>query len=162
VTVTAVPRIQSTKLHGGTCSTQYLVAKQIHNTNRHNLNSTAAILCNSNNFYWNICASIKVCFRAYGADKMFNQELFYRKQLKKEKRSKRTEMSVPSCRVSHITLTQLRPSIHWLHNKLHRGGIAHLKKIPIENIHVLLAQLIQIIICMSFLWDQNEKCHSWD
>ena len=78
VTVTAVLSIQSTKLHGGTSSTQYLVEKQIHNTNRHNLNSNAAILCNSNNFNCNICASIKVCFRAYGADKMFNQELFYR------------------------------------------------------------------------------------
>jgi len=73
VTVTAVPSIRSTNLHGGTCSTQYQVAKQIQNTKRHNLNSTAAILCKSNNFYWNICASTKVRFRCYRVYKMFNQ-----------------------------------------------------------------------------------------
>ena len=50
VTVTAVPDIRSTRLHGGTSSTQYLVAKQIQNIKRQNLNSTAAILCKTNNF----------------------------------------------------------------------------------------------------------------
>ena len=70
MTVTTVPSIRSTRLNGGTSSTQYLVAKQIQNTNCHNLNSTAAILCKSSNCYCNVCASIKVCFRAYGADKI--------------------------------------------------------------------------------------------
>jgi hypothetical protein len=51
VTLTAVPSIRSTTLRGGTYSTQYLVAKQIQNTKRHNLNSTAAILFKSYNFY---------------------------------------------------------------------------------------------------------------
>jgi hypothetical protein len=37
VTVTAVPSIRSTKLHGVTSITQYLVAKQIQNTKRHDL-----------------------------------------------------------------------------------------------------------------------------
>jgi hypothetical protein len=50
VTVTAIPSIQSTKLHGPTSSTQYLVAKQIQNTKRHNLTSITATLYKSNNF----------------------------------------------------------------------------------------------------------------
>jgi len=69
VTITAVPSIRSTKLHGGTSNTQYLVANQIQNTKRHNLNSTAAILWKSNNCCWNVCASIEVCFWSVRADK---------------------------------------------------------------------------------------------
>ena len=115
--LTAVPCIRSTRLHGCTSSTQYLVAKQIQNTKRHNLHSTAAILCKSNNCYWNICVRIKLCFPCYRADRMFNQELLYRQKWKNC--SCQQKIVVALCKVSHITLTQLRPFIHWLHNKFH-------------------------------------------
>jgi hypothetical protein len=124
--LTAVPNIRLTKLHGGTSSTQYLVAKQFQNTKRHNLKSTAAILCKSNDFYQNICGSIEVCFWSYRADKMFNQKLFYRNNLtflshsrNKQACSRARYIAATLCRVSHITWTQLRPFVHWLHSKFH-------------------------------------------
>jgi hypothetical protein len=115
VTLTTVPSIRSTKLHCGTPSTQYLVAKQIQNTKRHNLNTTAAILCNSSNVYWNVCASIKVCFWSYRADKMFNRNLFYKKHWTNRTGNTCSPIAAISCNVSQFTLTQLRPFLHWLH-----------------------------------------------
>ena len=113
VTVTAVPSIRSTRLQGGTSNTVF-GCKTNSEHQSHNLNSTAAILCKSNNFGWNVYASIAVCFWSVRADKMFNQKLFYRKQLKKWKKTEaciRT-FSAPFCRVSHINSTQLLIAIN--------------------------------------------------